>query len=1099
MAREVKGYCSVCTKSVRHNQQSLRCSICKFWLHLKCTSLSTSDYDKSSKPSENWYCHLCLPYLFPFNSADDDLEFETNIFNFQHVNKLNCNWLRGSNQLKIINTSITGNKSLDPDNNLIKSNYKSSQYFTDSEFNDYMGKYSIANDNFSILHINARSLTANLNSLLYIIANLSHQFSVIAISEVWANDSNISFLSSCIPGYNCYIKPRTAKRGGGTAIFVKDCLTCCHREDLTALATDELEIAAVEINGLSTRTVVAAVYRPPNTDITAFNDQFSKLLSCLVVGKTKCYLAGDFNIDLLKIDKHTETQTFLDNSLAHFIYPTITQATHYTRDNQTLIDNILTNNINEHYLAGVLVSDISDHLPVFYISYNSMHKQSHYETFVKTSRAITQTNIDKFAGTLSSLQWKRADDFRNVNEFYNYFIDNFKLLYDKCFPIVTHKSREKLNGHKPWISSAIITSTRRKNILYKKWLKTKTEASLAKYKSYRNKLTQTVRAAEKLYYTNKFEKLKDDLRGTWNIIKAVINGSSTTSHPLEIIDNGNVITDPSKVAGKFNKYFVNIGPNLAKTIDKPREGHFSDYVTSSSSSMYLTPVDSYEIYEIFHSFNSNKSCGYDEVSLKVVNAVFRYICEPLTEICNLSFVSGIFPDKLKIAKVTPIYKSDDKKVISNYRPISVLPIFSKLLEKLMHKRLLAYLTTKNILVDNQYGFREKHSTYMGILNLIDQVTEAIDNRSYVLGIFIDLSKAFDTINHSILLEKLRLYGIRGTVWEWFKSYLERRSQFVQIGTSKSDVLNITCGVPQGSILGPLLFVLYINDIVNASALFHMIMFADDTNLFLKGRDLNNLISKSNEELAKMSVWFKLNMLSLNIKKTNFIIFRSKNKRLIYDSDIKIDNVPVTNVQKTKFLGVIINQSLTWSDHIAAVKQKVAKSVGIIYRIRKNMPKSVLVSSYHTLVHPYLEYCNIVWGIHRSAALSQLFICQKKAIRAVTFSKWNCHTAPLFKQLNVLPVHCINDMQVGCFVYRSVNKLLPNHLCKMFVMNSSVHTYGTRTSEFLHVCQHRLTLSKHSVRCFGSSLWNSLPNSLRLIPGFTNFKKVFKTYLLHTVS
>jgi hypothetical protein len=233
----------------------------------------------------------------------------------------------------------------------------------------------------------------------------------------------------------------------------------------------------------------------------------------------------------------------------------------------------------------------------------------------------------------------------------------------------------------------------------------------------------------------------------------------------------------------------------------------------------------------------------------------------------------------------------------------------------MYNRLTSFLTEYNILTDKQFGFREQHSTYMALLSLIDKITNELDTRNFSLGIFIDLSKAFDTLDHNILLNKLVHYGIRGVANDWFRSYLSDRLQFVSIGSASSNKRIIKCGVPQGSILGPLLFITYINDIVNVTNLASLILYADDTNMFLTNSDIDELARNANTELAKLSKWFTANRLSFNIKKTNFILFRTKNKKISFIPEIKVDNVAVTQVSCTKFLGVLINDTLTWNDHI----------------------------------------------------------------------------------------------------------------------------------------------------------------------------------------
>lgn len=470
----------------------------------------------------------------------------------------------------------------------------------------------------------------------------------------------------------------------------------------------------------------------------------------------------------------------------------------------------------------------------------------------------------------------------------------------------------------------------------------------------------------------------------------------------------------------------------------------------------------------------------------------------MTDLINLSFTSGVFPDSLKLAKVTPVFKSEDKKSVSNYRPVSVLTAFSKIFERAMYNRIWTFINKNKIISDNQYGFRSKHSTYMAILNLIDKITAQIENKNFNIGIFLDLSKAFDTLNHKILLNKLHHYGLRGMVHNWLSSYLTNRQQYVQIGKIKSRVTNIQCGVPQGSILGPLLFILYINDLTNIIDDANIILFADDTNIFLSSKDLVTLTEKTNSVLSKISNWFQLNKLSLNIKKTNYMLFRTKNKILKEIPDIKINDHKIDQVNKTKFLGVIINETLTWKDHIEFIRQKVAKNLGILYRLSRTMPQQILISLYNSLIQPYLEYCNVIWSLDRSCALHDLFIYQKKAIRTITKSCWTAHTSPLFKRLHILPLYSINDLQLGCFVYLCLNNQLPKYFCNMFKTNANVHKHDTRHKNDLHSDGCTLHIRACTVRFAGVKLWNTLIKSanLQYASNINQFKDDLKHWLIN---
>ena len=271
---------------------------------------------------------------------------------------------------------------------------------------------------------------------------------------------------------------------------------------------------------------------------------------------------------------------------------------------------------------------------------------------------------------------------------------------------------------------------------------------------------------------------------------------------------------------------------------------------------------------------------------KVIKKSILLVCEPLTHIINLSIQHGIVPDEMKIARVMPIFKSDDQSLLTNYRPISVLPSFSKFFERVIYNRLMQYLMNFNILCSNQYGFRKNHSTALALIDLHDKISTAFDRGEFSVGIFLDLSKAFDTLNHIILFDKLEHYGIRGLALDWIRSYFSNRKQYVEYNGHRSLRNEISCGVPRGSILRPLFFFLYINDINNVSNLLNLILFADDTNVFMSHKDLSDML---NLEMDKLSISFKAKKLSLNLKKTKFMVFKPRQMRSICNIQISIDN------------------------------------------------------------------------------------------------------------------------------------------------------------------------------------------------------------------
>ena len=375
------------------------------------------------------------------------------------------------------------------------------------------------------------------------------------------------------------------------------------------------------------------------------------------------------------------------------------------------------------------------------------------------------------------------------------------------------------------------------------------------YKKYRNKLNQLIRSAERKHFHDVLLEHKSNLKKSWQVIKSVINKRKCTPVNTKFEVNGATTNDGNVIANKFNSFFVNVGTVLAQSIS-PTDKNPVDYIQQDMiSNLYFDPVTEQEIYKIIGTFKDS-AAGWDDLKSSMIKHIKESITTPLVNICNRSFETGIFPSELKIANVVPIYKSGDEMVFSNYRPVSVLPVFSKLLERLVYNRLISHINENKLLYEYQFGFQKGKSTYLAIMMLVDKSTEALDQGECVVGVFLDFSKAFDTVDHNILLQKMHRYGICGVELLWFEDYLSNRMQYVTHNNHKSFREKITCGVPQGSILGPILFLLYINDLASVSEFCFSVLFADDTNMFIK--DMNVLCRQLNEDLRNIQEWLQCN-------------------------------------------------------------------------------------------------------------------------------------------------------------------------------------------------------------------------------------------------
>ena len=420
------------------------------------------------------------------------------------------------------------------------------------------------------------------------------------------------------------------------------------------------------------------------------------------------------------------------------------------------------------------------------------------------------------------------------------------------------------------------------------------------------------------------------MKKTWDGIKTIVNYKHKPNQKItELCFQGNKITNSRDIARTFNDFFTNIGPNLDKNIPishKPN-GISSSLGQRNLNSFIVSPTYPQEIINIILNLDDKKSSGPHSIPVKLLKLASNHIAIPLSNIFNSSFQEGIFPNLCKTAKVIPIFKNGPRDSVNNYRPISLLPIFGKIMEKIMSVRLTNFLELHSILHPNQFGFRPGFSTSDSLISISETIRKSLDKKKYGCGVFIDLKKAFDTVNHTILIQKLEHYGIHDNALSWFMSYLKDRDQFVSVNSVDSDVNRIICGVPQGSVLGPILFLIYINDLPNISSKLKFFLFADDTNIFHDSDNYFTLERTMNKELKKLYQWLILNRLSLNISKTNFVIFSPINKPKA-NVTLLINKHAITEASYVKYLGVLFDSNLSFKHHINELSKKIARSIGI---------------------------------------------------------------------------------------------------------------------------------------------------------------------------
>ena len=871
---------------------------------------------------------------------------------------------------------------------------------------------------------------------------------------------------------------------------------------------DTWEYQTVKITGGGTNKdiIIINIYRPPN-DIQqhykTFIDEFAKLLSCFDKSNSEIIITGDLNIDLLKINQRPIFSEFYDILTANSYLPKITLPTRFTETSGTLIDNFFCKltNITIESVAGILTKKFSDHQPYF-ILLNAIIEKPHMPKYIQI-RVQSEYAFNNFKkGVQSSNIYDSLDNnsFANPNNNYNILIN--KLTQEKEIHMPDKIVKFKKHKHKKttWITTGIIKSIKYRDNLY---LRLKhTDPNTATYldiktnlRTYNSILKKSIREAKRIHFSRIFIQCENNIKKTWNTINKIIRKTANNNSIHNDLNVREELDSNILKANKFNTFFTEIGPKLANSITVTNNTNHNDYLKTEIDTVFqFQQVDENDILNIINNLTPKTSSGIDNLSIKHIKVIKYELAKPLTLITNQVLSSGIFPDKLKIAKVIPIFKKGDDTDVNNYRPISLLPVISKIIEKVIYNQTYNYFDQNKILYAHQYGFRKQHSTELAVLELVDRTIYTLDKDETPINIFLDLSKAFDTLNHTILLTKLHHYGIRDGSLNLFKSYLQNRKQYVVINNAKSETVDITTGVPQGSILGPLLFIIYINDLPNASNIFHSIMYADDTNLSaslqsIKSTNPNETVDTLiNKELSKISEWLGLNKLSLNVKKSKYIVHKMTNKK-VDNLQLNVNGIAIEKVYDFNFLGLTLNENINWKNHIEKIAIKSSKIIGILNKLKYILPTQIKVLLYNTLLLPHINYCILSWG-YKCDRITKI---QKRAIRLINLSKYNAHTEPIFKQFKLLKVNHILQMQEFKFYHKFKNNTLPAYLQHLNLLpNSSIHSHNTRGKTDLHIHRTTHTFAKQCLRQNIPVLLNNAPSSItdkfltHSIQGFSNY-------------
>lgn len=956
-------------------------------------------------------------------------------------------------------------------------------FFSDNSINP--------NKSITILSLNIRSCNKHFDELMLILNSYRNKFDVIILTETWMDESCVNV---SMDGYERFVNKKRKNQNDGVIVFVCKCLDVTCDELILHGAT----CLKVELTFGSDKLSLLAVYRSPSSDLGTFIDELESYLD----GRGgSCWLIGDVNCCILSETKEQLSQRYLDVMFGAGFTSCINIPTRVTEYSKSCIDHIFTNMKNiSSVKSAIIKSEMTDHF------FTVAQFQS---CFNKNSRQTSTTNINSRLDMnaafqlLSGWDWSEILNINDVDISCSIFIEQLQKILSLSNKTVRFSSNNC--RIKPWMTAGLVRSIRTRDKLGRRLKKQPFNNVLkTRYKNYRNILSKTIRSAKEIYYRNKINQSKNNKRLLWNNIAEVMGiKKNKDKFPFEQFLRGKDdirVEDIKQVANSLNEYYVGVGANLAGTVPPVSEPVLNDEEYRVNANFQLQPITENELTLIVNSLKGGSAPGIDNIPALFLKTCFQFLKVPLLHIFNNSIKNGVFPKSFKVGKVIPIYKGGPKDQCVSFRPITLASVMSKLLEKSIRIQLENYLIRYNILFKNQFGFRKDKNLNDDLFLLTKSIHNTIERNKKPILLFIDLAKAFDTVDRSLLLKKLDHIGVRGMEFDWFNSYLSDRYQIVSINGQDSTRKRIDYGVLQGSTLGPLLFLIFVNNLgrlnLDGGQIF---LYADDTALLFEGSSWEESVRQAEMGLLAVKRWFDQSRLSVNLSKTKCMPISIRADCDPGNVELRLHSCGgqqgcvvcecVQIVSEYKYLGVVFDNRLKWNVHVSYLNGRLRKFIYIFSSLSKVLSPDLIKIVYYAYIQSLLQYGNLAWGGCYRSILSPLEITQKSIIKAALQKNSRFPTDLLFEEFKVLNISQLYLRTIISYIFKNKENLF----------NEITHSYSTRTALNIGFHPPRLfkTITSTSSHYIVYTVYSKLPPHIKNPHpcSYNTYKKCVNHWLL----